>query len=75
MSEKKFTTSALVPFQFDTQSVDVRIDSEGHPCWVLQDICAVLGIRDASMAADRLKPSETITTTFTGSFHSELIVP
>ena len=64
MTEIYSTSSALIPFQFDTHAIQVHMDDDGNPWWVLQDICAVLGLSNPSRAASRLKPSESTTLTF-----------
>lgn len=50
--------SELVPFNFDGNQVRVIVDLEGNPWWVAGDVCAVLGIRDASDAVSRLDPDD-----------------
>jgi len=63
---------AVIPFQFDTHNVDVRLDDQGNPWWVLQDVCAVLSIKNVSDAAKRLEPQECTTIALSDKFHSEL---
>lgn len=55
----------LVPFQFDTHAVNIHVDDDGNPWWVLQDVCAALGIADPSQVASRLRPHESTITYFT----------
>jgi len=44
-------------FQFEGSSVRV-VEKDGNPWWVVGDVCAVLGIKDPSMAAARLDEDE-----------------
>lgn len=49
--------NALVPFQFEQQSVRV-FDRDGEPHFVLVDLCRVLGHKNPSVAARRLDDDE-----------------
>ena len=50
--------SNIVPFQFGTQEVRIYLDEQGEPWWEAQNVCEILGIRDASKAVSRLRPRE-----------------
>jgi prophage antirepressor-like protein len=56
-------TTQVIPFQFDTTEVRVVIYDDGTPWWVLSDLCAILGLQNASRVADRIKENEKSTLT------------
>lgn len=43
-------TKDLVPFQFETETVNVTVDEKGNPWWVAKEVCEVLGLRNVTMA-------------------------
>lgn len=49
--------SAIVPFMFDDQAVRVT-DRDGQPWFVLADACAILGLKNPTMAAKPLDDTE-----------------
>ncbi|MFV3561608.1 phage antirepressor [Mycobacterium tuberculosis] len=51
------TMSAIVPFMFDDQAVRVT-DRDGQPWFVLADACAILGLKNPTMAAKPLDDTE-----------------
>lgn len=59
MSAHEYTSSALIPFQFDNFSCPVRLDDHGVPWWGLLDVCRAITLRNTTDAAKRLRPHET----------------
>lgn len=42
--ETQTQTTALIPFEYNSQPVRVVQDENGEPWWVAKDVCAILGI-------------------------------
>lgn len=69
--------TAITPFTFDFEGYSVRaLTRDGLPLWVLADVCRVLEIGNAPMAATRLDDDEksTINITDSGNLNAERTV-
>lgn len=51
-------TTALQEFDFGAQAVRVKMDNDGNPWWVANDICAALDIKNTRDAIARLNDDE-----------------
>lgn len=64
--------NAIVPFIFDDQAVRVT-DRDGQPWFVLADACAVLGLKNPTMAAKPLDESERAKLNLGGSGDTTIV--
>jgi prophage antirepressor-like protein len=67
MVDRKHTTTDLIPFHFHTTLVSAVTDDNGEPWFIAADVCAALGVSNASKAVSRLDPDEKNTITLSDS--------